>query len=414
MKYKVYTNESFEKYIDYISLGKKYEDRWDTLDFDDVVADIDIPSEGEVDSAVRKLDLVDDIVDKHGSGVEVGSDGNIREIDLDDKKDSSQSPKETKDKVRKIDLDDKPNSKAKPSDTVSTIGDLDYDDKGKDVKQAKSNVGALGALDYDKDVDVSSIAASIEDVYTGLTSNDVKRVKSLVKRYAVDLTNEDKLKEIMLAHAIKLNFECLRVMCGDMQIKLTAKEKRLDYINREDIQDALNRFKKIASKLDGKNNTYGLIPNAIVQCTPEKESDCSNIIDFLMVWCNLPVFPVYLRGAITRKLYNVSELILSKLNESDITVELLTGKKGLLTKISSFTDIPPELINGIALKAINKSTPTSVVGRIFISCAKNGIPEAAKNVNTIFGKGSNRVKMISNYIEDVDEDAFKLLKKYFK
>jgi hypothetical protein len=125
MKYRVYTNESFERYVDYISLGKKFEGRWDTLDLDDVVATIDIPSDAEVDSSVRKLDLVDDVVDKHDSSIEVGSDGKIRELDYDDDKVSNKSNSSTNKSTRvmSLDLDDK-GKNTSSSDTVGTIGTI--------------------------------------------------------------------------------------------------------------------------------------------------------------------------------------------------------------------------------------------------------------------------------------------------
>lgn len=416
MKYRVYTNESFERYVDYISLGKKFEGRWDTLDLDDVVATIDIPSDAEVDSSVRKLDLVDDVVDKHDSSIEVGSDGKIRELDYDDDKVSNKSNSSTNKSTRvmSLDLDDK-GKDTSSSDTVGTIGSLDYDDKGKDVSVNKSNVGAIGSLDYDDDVDVSDIAASIDDVYVGLTSDDVRRVKKLIKRYAVDLKNEDRLKEIMLTHAIKLNYECLKVMCGDMQIKLTAKEKDLGFIDREDIKDALDRFKKIASKLDGNGNTYGLIPNAIVQCSSEEDQiKCANIIDFLITWLDLPVFPIYVRGAITRKLYSIADICLSNIPDNSIKAELLTGRKGLLTRVKDFTDIPKDVITKLFSKSVNKSTPSKVVGDLIILGANNNVPDIAKNVASIFGKNSGMFTMISNYIEDVNSSAYNKVKKYFE
>lgn len=415
MKYRVYTNESFERYVDYISLGKKFEGRWDTLDLDDVVATIDIPSDAEVDSSIRKLDFVDDVVDKHDSSIEVGSDGKIRELDYDDKDSDNKSNNTNKPtKVRSLDLDDK-GKDTSSSDTVSTIGSLDYDDKGKDVSVNKSNVGAIGSLDYDDDIDVSDIAASIDDVYVGLTSDDVRRVKKLIKRYAVDLKNEDRLKEIMLTHAIKLNYECLKVMCGDMQIKLTAKEKDLGFIDREDIKDALDLFKKIASKLDGNGNTYGLIPNAIVQCNSEEDQiKCANIIDFLITWLDLPVFPIYVRGAITRKLYSIADICLSNIPENSIKPELLTGRKGLLTRVKDFTDIPSDVITKLFSKSVNKSTPSKVVGDLIILGANNNAPYIAKDVASIFGKNSDVFIMISNYIEDVNPSAYNKVKKYFE
>ena len=88
MKYKVVTNESFETYIDYLSRyrgrGKRFEDRWDSLDLDDITTDVNVPSEVEVDDAVRELDLFDDVAVKTGADdVYVGSDGKLRLLDLD-------------------------------------------------------------------------------------------------------------------------------------------------------------------------------------------------------------------------------------------------------------------------------------------------------------------------------------------
>ena len=115
MKYKVVTNESFETYIDYLSRcrgrGKRFEDRWDSLDLDDITTDVNVPSEGEVDDAVRELDLFDDVAVKTGADdVYVGSDGKLRLLDLDPDGNKDKKPSEPDIDLRTagLDLDDEP------------------------------------------------------------------------------------------------------------------------------------------------------------------------------------------------------------------------------------------------------------------------------------------------------------------
>jgi hypothetical protein len=422
-KYKVVTNESFEKYIDYITRGRgrRFEDRFDTLDLDDITADVNVPSEGEVDAAVRELDLFDDAAVKTGAGdVEVGGDGKLRLLDFDDNPSKkSRNVIGTSDKadarIAGLDLDDNPSkngNKASTDKEDDDIRELDLDDKGKDVKDKKSNVGAIGALDYDDDIDTSKLAASIEDVYVALASEDPKTVKAMIKRYASDITDKEKIKEIMLAHAVKLNYDSLRVMCGDMKVTLTAKEKELGFIDRNDIKDALARFKSIASTLTGENNTYGLIPNAIVSCSPEDQIKCINIIDFLVTWCNLPIMPIYFRGSMTRRLYDVASYLSSEMDDVKFDEGFLTGSRGLLTRIKNYDDVPKKLIEVIAERMDTKKLSSRIIGDFVIMCLSNKNNAAAKKA--FANCSANKRDMIIDYIDDNDMAAYQKVVKLLK
>lgn len=425
-KYKVVTNESFERYIDYLSrkskyesMGRRFEDRFDSLDLDDITADVNVPSEGEIDDAVRELDLFDDIAVKTGAGdVDVGGNGKLRLLDLDPVGNTNKKSKEADADRRTagLDWDTRGNKKKsdKKSDDDDKVGvrELDLDDKGADVKQKKSNVGSRGMLDYDDDIDTTKIAASIEDVYTALSSEDPRIVKAMIKRYASDIDNENKIKEVMLAHAVKLNYESLRVVCGDMKITLTAKEKSLGFIDRAEIKNALERFKDIASKLTGENNTYGLIPNAIVACAPEDQTKCVNIIDFLMTWCELPLMPIYFRGAMTRRLYQVAEFLINEMPDVKFDDGYLTGTRGLLTRIKNYDDIPKKLVETVAAHMDPKKASSRILGDFVIMCMGNGNNKAAKKL--LNNLSENKRDMVIEYVDDNDASAIQKLKKLLK
>ena len=418
MKVKLFTNESFEKYIDRITSGKKFEDRWDTLDLDDAAADIDIPSDDEVNAAVRELDLIDDIANKTGSDVDVDSSGRIRILDLDDEPARRRHYDDPRDsRIRSLDLDDPKSHRDRygrryvdPDSNDEKGVELDFDDDGKKVKDKKSNLGSLGMLDYDDDVDTSNMAASIEDVYTGLTSSDPNVVKSLIKRYANDITDTQKIKEILLAHAVKLNYDSLKALCGLMTVRLSQREKELGYIDKDDVKEALTRFSNIAKTLTGENNTYGLIPNAIASCGPNDQTKCANIVDFLHTFLDLPVSPIYFRGAVVKKLYNVARLLLNELG-GKIPSETLTGKRGLFARTKDYKDIPPWLLEQMAPSIISKKTPTNVIGDFVILNANNGNKGIADVLVNNLGKESSKLQFVLDYIDDTDEDIYKELAK---
>ena len=446
MKYKVDTNESFETYIDYLSRrrgrGKRFEDRWDSLDLDDITADVSIPSEGEVDAAVRELDLFDDVAVKTGADdVYVGSDGKLRLLDLDPEGSPNKKPSEPDIDRRTagLDFDDEPKENdwrkslpigrrarhdailkhlakqqadARNRNKEEPIRELDFDEKGADVKKTKSNVGALGALDYDDDIDTSNIAATIEDVYTARASEDARTVKAMIKRYAGDITDNNKITEVLLAHAVKLNYESLRVMCGDMKITLTTKEKELGFIDKNDIKNALTRFKSCAAKLTGENNTYGLIPNAIVSCSPEDQTKCINVIDFLITWCGLPLMPIYFRGAVTRRLYDVADFLLDEMPDVKFNEEFLTGRRGLLTRVKNYDDVPKKLIERIAERIDTKKLSSSIIGDFVIMCLSNNNSKAVKKVFDTCSE--NKKDMIVGYVDDNDVSAYQKLVKLLK
>lgn len=418
-KLRVVTNESFERYISYLSLKDKFEsthrrikfeDRFSELDLDDITADVTAPTDGEIDAAIRDLDIFDNAAVKSGAkDISVAPDGSLRLLDLDeptkDKKNSRRKKEPDTDKrFTDLDLDQNGNQDSSPSSDDSDIRELDFDEPV-DVKDKKSNIGnVIGKLDYDDDIDTSELVASIDDVYTALASDDASVVKSMIKRYAPDIKDRDKIRDIMLVHATNLNLPCLRALCGDMKIALTSKEKNLEYIDKDDIKSALERFKSIASSLTGSNNTYGLIPNAIVSCTQDNQIKCMNVVDFLKEWCDLPIIPLYFRGAMIRRCYDLADYLLDEIN-NELSLDILTGSKGLINRMKALNDIPSSLLSKIVtciVKAKGISLP--MIGDTVIALYRNNDKATIKKVFSTL----SRVKLdvITDYIEDTDATAY--------
>ena len=384
----VITNESFERYLDFLNTRDifefrrrklKYEGRFDSLDLDDITTDITAPTDGEIDDAKRELDLFDDIAIKTGANdVKVDSDGQLRLLDLD----PVGSP------VRKHKEDDK-------------FRELDFDETGKKVSKSKSNIGnVIGSLDYDDDIDTSDVAASIDDVYACLSSDDPRTVSAMIKRYSVDIKDRNKIRDAMLVQATNLNLPCLKILCGDMDIKLTAKEKKLGFIDESDISAALDRLNIIASSLTGANNTYGLIPNAIVACTQESQIDCMNVVDFLKEWCGLPIIPLYFRGAMIRHCYDLASYLYDELDD-DLSLDLFTGQKGLINRMKQLDDIPPQLMIKIASSFIKlKSVKSDIIGDMIIAMSRSG---GKRSIKMILDTLSDyKREFVIDYIDDTD------------
>lgn len=391
----VITNESFERYLDFLNRRDifesrrrklKREGRFDSLDLDDITADIAAPTDGEIDDAKRELDLFDDIAIKTGaSDVNVDSDGQLRLLDLD----PVGSP------VSKHKEDDK-------------FRELDFDETGKKVSKSKSNIGnVIGSLDYDDDIDTSDVAASIDDVYACLSSDDPRTVSAMIKRYSVDIKDSNKIRDAMLVQATNLNLPCLKILCGDMDIKLTAKEKKLGFIDESDISMALDKLKAIASSLTGANNTYGLIPNAIVACTQESQIDCMNVVDFLKEWCDLPIIPLYFRGAMIRHCYDLASYLYDELDD-DLSLDLFTGPKGLINRIKQLDDIPPQLMIKIASSFIKlKSVKSDIIGDMIIAMSRSGGKRSIKMIlDTLSGY---KREFVIDYIDDTDASAMDII-----
>lgn len=421
-KLRVVTNESFERYLDFLTRKEKFasrhrrikfEDRFSDLDLDDITTSVTAPTDGEIDSAIRDLDLFDDIAIKTGAkDVEVGSDGKLRLLDLDEPT-KTKSSKSDKGDARTAGLDlDPTGSKEKDHPEDNRARELDFDDKGAANSRSKSNVGSIGALDYDDDIDTSSIAASIDDVYAALASDNPNTVKSIIKRYAPDIKDSDKIRDALLIHATNLNLPCLRVLCGDMKIVLSAKEKQLGYIDRDDIKAALERLKNVASTLTGANNTYGLIPNAVVSCTPDNQIKCMNVIDFLKEWCELPIIPLYFRGAVIRHCYDLASYLLDEIG-SELPLDLLTGNKGLLNRMKSLDDMPSSLMSKIATAVTSiKSVSSSQLGDLVIACISNGDNQSVKKIMSKVSE--TKGDMIIDYVDEVDAAASQALEKILK
>lgn len=387
----VITNESFERYLDLLnrrdifeSIRRKLkrEGRFDNLDLDDITADITAPTDGEIDDAKRELDLFDDMAIKTGaSDVKVDVDGQLRLLDLD----PVGSP------VRKHKEDDK-------------FRDLDFDETGKKFSKSKSNIGnAIGSLDYDDDIDTSEVAASIDDVYACLSSDDPRTVSAMIKRYSVDIKDRDKIRDAMLVQATNLNLPCLKILCGDMDIKLTAKEKKLGFIDESDISAALDRLNAIASSLTGANNTYGLIPNAIVACTQESQIDCMNVVDFLKEWCGLPIIPLYFRGAMIRHCYDLASYLYDEI-DGDLSLDIFTGPKGIINRMKQLDDIPQQLMIKIASSFIKlKSVKSDIIGDMIIAMSRSG---GKRSIKMILDTLSDyKLEFVIDYIDDTDSSA---------
>lgn len=387
----VITNESFERYLDFLNRRDifesrrrklKYEGRFDNLDLDDITADITAPTDGEIDDAKRELDLFDDIAIKTGaSDVKVDVDGQLRLLDLD----PVGSP------VRKHKEDDK-------------FRDLDFDETGKKVSKSKSNIGnVIGSLDYDDDIDTSEVAASIDDVYACLSSDDPRTVSAMIKRYSVDIKDRDKIRDAMLVQATNLNLPCLKILCGDMDIKLTAKEKKLGFIDESDISAALDRLRAIASSLTGANNTYGLIPNAIVACTKESQIDCMNVVDFLKEWCGLPIMPLYFRGAMIRHCYDLASYLYDEI-DGDLPLDIFIGQKGIINRMKKLDDIPSHLMIKIASSFIKlKSVKSDIIGDMIIAMSRSGGKRAIKMILDTLN--DYKREFVIDYIDDTDASA---------
>lgn len=421
-KLRVVTNETFERYLDFLTRKEKFEathrrikfeDRFSSLDLDDITADVKAPTDGEIDAAIRDLDLFDDIAIKTGAkDVEVGGDGRLRLLDFDEPVKSKSSKSDKGDaRTAGLDLDPK-GAKEKDHPEDDRTRELDFDDKGAANSSDKSNVGAIGSLDYDDDVDTSNVAASIEDVYAALASDDPNTVKSIIKRYAPDIKDKNKIRDAMLVHATNLNLPCLRVLCGDMKIVLTAKEKKLGYVDRDDIKAALERLKNVARTLTGANNTYGLIPNAVVSCTPDNQVKCMNVIDFLKEWCELPIIPLYFRGAVIRHCYDLANYLLDEIGGT-LPLDILTGSKGLLNRMKSLDDMPSSLISKIAVAIAGlKAISSSQLGDLVIACINNGDTKSVKKI--IGSVSAAKEDMIVDYVDEVDAAASQALAKIIK
>lgn len=391
----VITNESFERYIDFLNRRDifesrrrklKREGRFDNLDLDDITADITAPTDSEIDDAKRELDLFDDIAIKTGaSDVKVDVDGQLRLLDLD----PVGSP------VRKHKEDDK-------------FRDLDFDETGKKVSKSKSNIGnVIGSLDYDDDIDTSEVAASIDDVYACLSSDDPRTVSAMIKRYSVDIKDRDKIRDAMLVQATNLNLPCLKILCGDMDIKLTAKEKKLGFIDESDISAALDMLNAIASSLTGANNTYGLIPNAIVACTQESQIDCMNVVDFLKEWCGLPIIPLYFRGAMIRHCYDLASYLYDEI-DGDLSLDILTGPKGLINRMKQLDDIPQQLMIKIASSFIKlKSVKSDIIGDMIIAMSRSGGKRAIKII--LDALSDYKLEFVIDYIDDTDTSVMDII-----
>ena len=124
----------------------------------------------------------------------------------------------------------------------------------------------------------------------------------------------------------------------------------------------IDRLNVIASSLTGANNTYGLIPNAIVACTQESQIDCMNVVDFLKEWCGLPIIPLYFRGAMIRHCYDLASYLYDEI-DGNLSLDIFTGQKGIINRMKQLDDIPPQLMIKIASSFTKlKSVKSDIIG----------------------------------------------------
>ena len=411
-KLKLYTNEAFSRLVakDYVGF-RKNEGRWDSLDLDDLTTDINVPTQGEIDSAIRELDLVDDAVINTGATPSVDNTGAI-ELDFDDKKPKKKPGRKSKklkmqldddtiQAVGELDFDDK-DADDKPSDAYDGVRELDLDNGKDTISKRDSKFGAIGKLDYDDDINADSIVATVEDVYIGLASSDGDVVQGLIKRYASELDDSEKLKEIMLTHAVQGNYDSLRAVCGDMRITLTPKEKELGYIDKAEVDKALKKLRKLARSLTGANNTYGLIPNAIANCKLNDQLNCINIVDFLYEILGIPLQPVFYRGAFLMHCYDLADYLLEELGDDALSTELMFGKNGLVKRASSFNDVPDRTLKVLSSTVLSSSNVKRLKSKdlsefivMYFNCG-GSISELKKMIDFSSTKG----ELIIDYIED--------------
>ena len=122
--------------------------------------------------------------------------------------------------------------------------------------------------------------------------------------------------------------------------------------------------------------------------------------------------PIYFRGAMTRKCYDLAKYLMDELPNESITVDLLTGPKGLLTRIRQYGDIPKGILVTLVNKTVTKRTPSKVIGDIVIICVNNGYKEIANQINSLIDFNSNKGQMVVDYIEDENEAAYNAIKKF--
>lgn len=376
-------NKYSDSYMARLSFRKRrYEGRYDTLDFDD--DPVNIPSDSEIDNSVRELDFVDNVaLKKKASNISVDSSGNIS---------------------------------------------LDLDDKGKKVTSRDSHVGAIGSLDYDDDVDTSKVLASIDDVYNALSSDDPEDVAFTIKRYAGDIVDADRIKNAIRTQTSKLNLGGLRYMCGDMKVSLTPEEKKLKFINASEVRSVLKRFEAIASKLDGEGKKVGLIPDAIKACnkngTEENQEKCIDIINYLSGKFNFQINPLYFRGAVVHECYDLAKFLYKKIEKDlqsyeEINKDFFRNKiKGLLVRTKGHK-LPSDIVGIMLNMAITKNLDSDTIGDLLIMATDDArlLKKIAPKINLMLSQDdtdSYRVIRAINTIKKNNTEVYDKLKKVLK
>lgn len=92
--------------------------------------------------------------------------------------------------------------------------------------------------------------------------------------------------------------------------------------------------------------------------------------------------------------------------------EFLTGRRGLLTRVKNYDDVPKKLIERIAERIDTKKLSSSIIGDFVIMCLSNNNNKAVKKV--IDACSENKKEMIIGYVDDNDVSAYQKLVKLLK
>ena len=92
--------------------------------------------------------------------------------------------------------------------------------------------------------------------------------------------------------------------------------------------------------------------------------------------------------------------------------EFLTGRRGLLTRVKNYDDVPKKLIERIAERIDTKKLSSSIIGDFVIMCLSNNNNKAVKKLFETCSE--NKKEMIIGYIDDNDVSAYQKLVKLLK
>lgn len=248
----------------------------------------------------------------------------------------------------------------------------------------------------DDDTLASDYFTNLNDVYKALESDDSNDIEHAIKEFANDITNKQKIQNVLLAHAANANISALKLLFGDSNIKLTPDETYVYGISDRDVSAMCDRFKNIAQRLDGEN---GLIAQVVNNCRPETQMAYMYIIRYLMKKFNMPIEMYHFINAIKNKCYNLATYLYGKLDLIDVFT---------LDELLPYIDeLPDELLN-LIIDDLNNKESIDELGQLFIYALKND----DKLFNTIKTKVGIRTpfgKRLTQYVKDNDKEASEIL-----